>query len=156
MRLRMQKNSAEHRVPRTARETNRDGGVLIAERGARNAARQNGFLLVEALAAIVILSIAAATFLAGMAQALHVQNKTNETTRAILQFEKELYGLETGKRLDLILYGGREPRDSYQLAVESQEKIDSSGKLPSFYHLKMKLSWKDAKEFLEENLFAGA
>lgn len=140
MRLRM-KNSTQYHAPRAAR---------ISELGARNSAQQSGFLLIEALIAIVILSIVTVTFLAGMAQALKVQDKVNRTTEAILQFEKLLYELETGRRHDLLTYGGREKLQTYDLEVKSEELNPTrrTQDLPSFYHLKIKLSWKDAREFL--------
>ncbi len=117
--------------------------------------QNKGFLLVEALIAIVILAIVTATFLTGMAQALKVEDKANQTTRAVYEFEKTLYELETEKREDLIAYGGREVKGPYRLAIESKEKTDLGEKLPSFYHLNVKLSWKEDREFLEEDLFLG-
>jgi len=66
-----------------------------------------GFLLMEALVSIAILSIALLVGLSAMGQALYVAKKTEELTEMIVSSEDLLFTLETGSRTDLIFYGGK-------------------------------------------------
>ena len=53
-----------------------------------------GFLLIEALVAILILSIALVASIGGIAQALHLAKRSEDLTKTILHQEKRLFEWE--------------------------------------------------------------
>ncbi len=55
---------------------------------------QTGFLLIEALIAILILSIALVASLGGIAQSLRVAKRGEGVTKMVLEKEKNLFQLE--------------------------------------------------------------
>ena len=57
--------------------------------------KDKGFLLVEALIAILILSIALVASLGGLATALRIAGRGEETTKSILEKERTLFDYET-------------------------------------------------------------
>ena len=107
---------------------------------------RDGFLLLEALIAILILSIALVASLGGIAQALRIAKRGEETTRNLLAFERILYELETGERLDLVSEGGKG-----ELEGGSQYQIEKD----SFSFLKTRLLGRDKKEVLNFETFLG-
>ena len=117
--------------------------------------QRQGFLLIEALLALLILSLVLVASLGAIAQGLRIAKKGEETTRALLTFEKILFDLETGKRLDWVLYGGKgEWDEKYQYEMTSRVETN----LPLFSSLKTRLSWKEGRGSLqlETFLFGGA
>lgn len=102
-------------------------------------ASQEGFLLIEALIAILLLSLVLTASLGGIAQALRLSKRGEETTKAVLAFENLLFDLETGERLDLVYYGGKG-----RLEEGYDYEINPSN---------MRLSWKQDKEFLDLQTF---
>lgn len=101
--------------------------------------RVRGFLLIEALIAILLLSLVLVASLGGIAQALRISKRGEETTKAILAFENLLFDLETGGRLDLVLYGGKgRLKEGYDYEISPSN---------------MRLSWKEGKESLDLETF---
>lgn len=98
-----------------------------------------GFLLVEALIAILILSVVLVASLGGIAQTLKLSKRGEETTKAILAFENLLFDFETGERLDLVLYGGKgRSEEGYDYEINPSAT---------------RLSWKEGKESLDLQTF---
>jgi competence protein ComGC len=56
--------------------------------------RDDGFVLIEALIAILILSIALVTSLGGLAAAVRVAGRGEEMTKTVLEKEKKLFETE--------------------------------------------------------------
>ena len=132
-----------------------------------------GFLLIEALIAILILSVVLVAALGGISQGLRLSSRAEETTKAVLAFESLLFELETGTRSDLVGFGGSGNLGEYSYHIESQSSdsensspseaesdsdSDSDHEGPSFYQIKGRMDWKDGKEniALEAYLSQGA
>lgn len=110
-------------------------------------ASKKGFMLMEALILILIISITFTACLGLIAQSLKVSFRGQGLTDAICKYEFFLFELENGFRADLINFGGREEAgNGHQYIVQSSEEMDS------FSFLKTKLIWKSGKESLDSNL----
>lgn len=69
--------------------------------------KQRGFLLIEALIAISILSIAAVVFLGLIGKALRIAANGRDLQAALSADEELLFDLNAGLRADLTAYGGK-------------------------------------------------
>lgn len=114
-----------------------------------------GFLLIEALIAILLLSLVLTASLGGIAQGLKLSKRGEDTTKAILAFENLLFDFETGERLDLVLYGGRgKLEEGLGYEIDPQRKAPKEEEsLVSFSSLNLALSWKEGKESLALQTF---
>ena len=127
--------------------------------------KEKGFLLLEALVSILILSVALAASLTGIAQVLRLKERADETTKAIVQFDNLLFQLEAGMRTDLLRDGGRgkigefdydirsETVNSENTGVKKDETEGDPAPFLSFRNVKSHLSWKNGKEFLDIETF---
>lgn len=106
-----------------------------------------GFLMMEVLLAILILSIAFVSFAAVIGQVLKVTSKSQDLTLALLKYEEALFELENGQRNDVVHYGGQGAAgEDYGYAFQSDAV---SG---NYFTLKGKLLWKKGNDFLEVDL----
>ena len=106
-----------------------------------------GFLLLEALMALLILAIAFAAFMGAMSQVLRVSYRANHTMDSVSQIEPLLFEIENGVRADLASYGGKgDLKDGYHYEIEAKEEGDLAS------YLKGRLSSKDGKGFLEMDI----
>ena len=103
-----------------------------------SSSNDNGFLLLEALIAMLILSVTFVAVAGAVLQALRVSERAEETTGAVLKADNALFELESGLRADLVKYGGREnlggdyqletiPRDGRNLFHEHRIRVLKRG-----------------------------
>lgn len=111
--------------------------------------KQSGFLLMEALLALLVLSVAFVVCLGAVAQALRLSSRAEETTKAVLASETLLFELETGMRPDLVVFGGRGERAPYRYVIESETTNDLEKPIVSFYDLKARMDWKEGRDYLD-------
>ncbi|MBI3317263.1 MAG: hypothetical protein HYZ85_04595 [Candidatus Omnitrophica bacterium] len=78
---------------------------------------ENGFQLIEALIALVIISIACVSLMGVLSGSLKVTGKGEFITKGLLATEKLLYQLEISERMDLLLFGGKENKDGYLFEI---------------------------------------
>lgn len=81
--------------------------------------RAGGFLLIEVLAALVILSVAMTAALAGMSRALKIAGRSESFAVRVPSMEKLLFDIETGARTDLVETGGVIQTPDVILEIES-------------------------------------
>ena len=109
--------------------------------------KQNGFLMMEALILILIISVTFTAFIGVIAQALKISSRSRNLTDAVSKYEYLLFELENGFRADLLNFGGRENVEGgYQYSVKNEGDKDS------YASLKSKLTWKGGKESFEFDL----
>jgi competence protein ComGC len=109
--------------------------------------KESGFLLMEALIAILILLIGFVSFVAVIGQVLKVTTRTEELTRAINQYEALIFELESGEKNDLVSYGG-----SGGLDKGLRYEIISRQEVGGYFSLEAKLSWRGGDDFLNSEL----
>lgn len=97
-------------------------------------ANQKGFLLIEVLIALMLLAIVFTAFAAMLGQCLFIFQKSRDQFQMIASADQLMFELETGERLDLVSYGGREKRENRFLL-----EIDSEPHGEKFYQLKLRL-----------------
>jgi len=113
-----------------------------------------GFLLIEALVAVLILSAALAASLGALGQALRLTRCAEAHTRAVHALEDLLFDLETGGRADLLRYGGKGPLEDYQYEIKSVPIEIATSLLPtSFYDLSLRLILNGGRDFLSIESF---
>ncbi len=109
--------------------------------------KQKGFLMMEALILILIISVTFTAFTGVITQVLKISARGRALTDSIMKYEFFLFELENGFRADLLSFGGREDVEGgYQYSVQNE------GNDNSYASLKSKLTWKSGKEFLEFDL----
>jgi len=116
---------------------------------------EGGFLLVEVLIAIVILSVVLVATVGGVFQALRISDRAKAMSATIRATEQLLFELASGERLDLVVYGGRgKVEEKYQYEVES-DQLDVTGSVIPFYFylLKMRVGPEGSRNFMDLNLF---
>ena len=72
---------------------------------------QKGYFLIEALMALLLLSLTLVALIGSTGQALKIFKRQTETTHSLLKMEEIFFDLETGLRPDLVRYGGTEKSD---------------------------------------------
>ena len=111
--------------------------------------RERGFLLMEALLLILILSITFVSFIGVIFQALKVSSHTHDLTEGLSRYEALVFELESGLRPDLASYGGRgDLEKGFSYEIENREEADS------YALLKSRLLWKQGKESLDFDFVA--
>ncbi len=105
---------------------------------------QQGFLLMEVLIAVLILSIAFVSFTAVLAQVLRVDSRARNFNRALEGYEKFLFEMENGQRSDLVTEGGQGP-----LGEEGRYDFQSLKQEGDYFFLKGRVSWKNGKDSLD-------
>ena len=108
---------------------------------------ERGFLLVEVLLAILILSTAITAFLGSLSQVLRVTRREIETTQAILPLEHLLFELEIGERSDLLSTGGAGKIGGVGYAVLSKAIARD------FRSLNIRVGSKNEREILKTDVF---
>ena len=109
---------------------------------------QKGFLLIEVLVAILVLSISMVAIVGTIGQVLTLSKRADETAKAVFQMENLLFSLESGARSDLVLYGGRENlSDGFGCEIKTVRETEP------FYSLKARLFQKDNVPFLNLEAF---
>lgn len=68
---------------------------------------RKGFLILEVLVAVCVLSVAFVVFLGVLAQAIKVSARSARSMEAVGKFETLWFDLQCGLRPDLVRYGGR-------------------------------------------------
>ena len=109
--------------------------------------KEKGFLMMEALILILIISVTFTAFIGVIVQALKVSSRSRETTDAVSKYEFLLFELENGFRADLLNFGGRE-----NVEGGYEYEIKNDGDKDSYASLRSKLSWRGGKESFEFDL----
>ena len=105
---------------------------------------EKGFLLMEAMVLILMISVTFTAFIGVIAQGLKISSRSRAQTDAVSKYEFLLFELENGFRPDFLNFGGREEVEGgYQYSVQNEQEEDS------YAFLKNKLAWKNGKESLE-------
>ena len=108
-----------------------------------------GFLLMEVLILLLILSVTFVSFMAVMGQALHISARSREITEAVSICEQFLFELENGFRSEVVSDGGHGVLEKdYQYEIRSEENSDS------YSFLKGRVLWKKGNEFLDLDFIA--
>jgi len=120
-----------------------------------------GFILMEVLISIMIISIAMAAAVTGMGRALKLTGRSEEFTRGTLPMETLLFELETGGRADLIEGGGeatvegREYLVDRRLIVPPKENEDAETTAPPFYILTLRNAGEQPGNLQNAEIFFG-
>ncbi len=102
-----------------------------------------GFLLLEVLVTIAILSIVIVSFFGVIGTALRISEKGRGIALAAADYDRLVFELESGLRPDLAGYGGSGEGEGgcrYQLEAETSRDLYSQ--------LKGQISWKNGTEAL--------
>ncbi len=110
--------------------------------------QQNGFLLMEALVLILVLSVVFVSFMGLVTQALKISSRSHGQSEAIMKIEKIVFEIGNGLRPDLASFGGQE---NLGPGISCAIKADSAS---SFALIKSKAAWKNGKEFLDFSFLA--
>ena len=107
--------------------------------------QEKGFFLVEALIALLILSVTLVALIGVTGQALKISERGIKTTEALLGMEEILFQLESGIRVDLVKYGGRENlKGGYSFDVSDSKVLTEASNIRLL---------KDKSEILALNAF---
>jgi Tfp pilus assembly protein PilV len=108
----------------------------------------SGFLLLEALILVLILSIAFVSFAVVVSQALKVSYRTRDMTEVLASFEPLLFEIENGFHPDLAAYGGKGALgEGASYEIQNQEDSKTYGLL------KGKLLGRQGKNLFEHDLY---
>lgn len=107
---------------------------------------QKGFQLIEVMIAMVILSIASVALMGVLGGALKATGKGEAVTKGLLELEKLMYRLETGDRMDLLLYGGKENVEGLIFDVKSQMHPIEKNSPAEFYDVQIAMKGRSARE----------
>lgn len=109
---------------------------------------RQGFLLIEVLLAILIISVAFTASAGVLRQALMISEKTIQTTEAISAYENLQFELDAGTRPDLVAYGGKGP-----LANKYRYSLEPLAEDESFFWTKSRILSGSGKDLLSHDLF---
>ena len=110
-----------------------------------------GFLLVEALLAMLVLTLAASASFQSILQASAAAKRSEALSAGILKTEEELFDLESGIRPDLVVYGGKE-----NLAGDYRMDFNVEEEAEGYSDAVFRLLKGDSEILTKEGIFAEA